>query len=255
MPIQHEMVSLSDRTCALILGSLLGDGSLQIHNGYVNARFSFRHSITQQDYFAWKVAQLKEISGPVPVFPQAADGFSKVSKLHYQSMALPALTELHSLTRHHGHFRIERRWLNRMTELSLAVWWLDDGSLISNTRKGVFCTDGFDEESVKRLARYLEVVWHITTHVGTVGRKRNGRQDQYFRLWLRSTEELKKLLRIIAPHVPQSMLYKVLVLYKDPILQQRWISELASLTSFSEAELEAIVSVRKSELAAFQKKI
>jgi predicted house-cleaning noncanonical NTP pyrophosphatase (MazG superfamily) len=47
----------------------------------------------------------------------------------------------------------------------------------------------------------------------------------------------------------------VLVLYKDPILQQRWISELASLTSFSEAELEAIVSVRKSKLGAFQKKI
>jgi predicted house-cleaning noncanonical NTP pyrophosphatase (MazG superfamily) len=254
MPIQHEMVSLSDRTCALILGSLLGDGSLQIHPGYANARFSFRHSLKQQAYFAWKVAQLEEISGSVSVFPQVADGFSTLSKLRYQSIALPSLTELYSLTRHHNRFRIERRWLNRMTSLSLAIWWLDDGSLVSNARKGTLCTDGFDEESVKRLARYLEVVWHITTHVGTVGRKRNGRQDHYYRLWL-STEELKKFLRIIAPHVPESMLYKVLVLYKDPILQQRWISELASLTSFSEAELEAIVSVRKSELAAFQKKI
>lgn len=256
MPKKNNMVSLSDRTFALILGSLLGDGSLRIHPGYANARFCFRHSAKHESYFNWKVAQVKEISSGKAVFRQKADGFSDNVKLRYQSQALPALTELYQLTHRGKTFRIRREWLNQMEDLSLAIWWLDDGSLISNTRKGVFCTDGFDEQSVKILAQYLKVVWGINTHIGVVQRKRAGRQDQYFRIWIRSGEELKKLLRAVAPHVHiRDMLYKVLILYKDPELQQRWISEIAKLTKFTEQEIAEVVEQRKLVLKAFQKKI
>lgn len=256
MPTKHTMVSLSDRTYALIVGSLLGDGSLKLHPHYVNARFSFRHSAKQQHYFEWKVSQFAEISAGQSVFLQQPDGFSQNLKLRYQSKALPALTDLYQLTHDNKRFRIQRRWLNRMSSLSLAIWWLDDGSLISNGKRGVFCTDGFDEASVKLLARYLQVTWDIRTHVASIYRLRDGKRYQQYRLWIRSSEELKKLLRIIAPHIAvKDMLYKVLVLYKDPILQQRWISELASLTSFTEAELVATAEQRKSMLGAFQKKI
>jgi LAGLIDADG DNA endonuclease family protein len=256
MPTKHMMVSLSDQTLALIFGSLLGDGSLKLHPGYVNARFSFRHSSKQRAYFEWKAKLCGEISGRQSVFEQPADGFSSNTKLRYQSMALPALTELYDLTHDKRQFRIQRRWLNRMTSLSLAIWWLDDGSLISNSRRGVFCTDGFDEASVKLLARYLQVAWGIQTTVAPIHRVWKDKQYDQYRIWIRSSEELKKLLRIIAPHIEvKDMLYKVLVLYKDPILQQRWISELAALTSFSEAEISAEIDKRKQTLKAFQKKI
>lgn len=253
MPTKHQLVSLSDQTVAVILGSLLGDGSLKLHHGYQNARFSFRHSIRQQEYFDWKVSLLSEISGNKAVFQQLADGFSRLAKLRYQSLALPALTELYKLTHNGNRFRIQRKWLNHMTALSLAIWWCDDGSLIGSGKRGVFCTDGFDETSVKLLARYLQVSWKITTHVAPVSRKRSGRQDHYFRIWIRSSEELKKLLRIIAPYIPKSMLYKVLVLYKDPKLQQRWISELTELTQFSEQEFTSVVLQRKAT-QAFRKR-
>jgi hypothetical protein len=250
----HQSVSLSDRTVALILGSLLGDGSLKIHPGYKNARFSFRHSIKQINYFDWKVDQLTEISGDKHRFLQKPDGFSKHEKLRYQSLALPSLTELYELTHERKQFRIRRKWLNNMSDLSLAIWWLDDGSLISNTRKGVISTDGFDHQSVKRLARYLQVVWHINTTVGVISNrgKNFSRESQYYRIWIRSGEELKKLLRIVAPHVHQEdMLYKVLILYKDPELQQRWISEIAALTEFSTEQITAVVNQRKASLKLF----
>ncbi len=256
MPIKHEMVSLSDRTCALIFGSLLGDGSLKLHPGYANARFSFRHSIKQESYFQWKVGLCGEISSNSSVFIQLPDGFSKNFKLRYQSMALPSLTELYRLTHDKRKFKIRRKWLNRMTDLSLAIWWLDDGSLTANYRKGVFATDGFDVDSIKKLARYLQVVWKINTHVGAINRVREDRTYQQYRLWIMSTEELKKLLRIVAPHIEiKDMLYKVLILYKDPVLQQRWISELALLTQFTEEEITSEVIRRKQTLKAFQKKI
>ena len=257
MPKKYDLVSLSDNTIALILGSLLGDGSLKIHGGYTNARFTFRHSLKQLNYFNYKVSLLDEISSDKSVFYQKPDGFSPNGKVRYQSKALPSLTELYNFTHKRGQFQIRRNWLNQMTDLSLAIWWLDDCSIISNTRKGVFCTDGFDEKSVKILARYLQVVWNIDTHVGSVYvKQRTGNKQHCYRIWIRSSEELKKLCRIVAPHIHElDMLYKVIILYKDSELQQRWISELVKLTDFTEEEITSLVNERKAKLKIFQKKI
>lgn len=46
-----KSIDIDTNPKAIILGSLLGDGCLKINQGYKNARFSFRHSITQQEYF------------------------------------------------------------------------------------------------------------------------------------------------------------------------------------------------------------
>ena len=181
-----KYVPLSDRARAVILGAILGDGSLKIQNKYTNANLQIRHSETQKEYLLWKAEMLKEIGGDRSISVQKPDGYSKERKWRFSSMRTPSLTELHRLTHKDNRLRIRRKWLNQMTPLSLAVWWLDDGSLISyGGRKGVFCTDGFDEASVRILARYLEVVWKIRTVVAPVGRKRDGKQEQYWRIWIR----------------------------------------------------------------------
>jgi len=245
--------SLSDRVRALILGSLLGDGSLRLEKPYRNARFTVRHAITQREYFMWKVRELHVIASPGSVHVQAASGFvGSKEKLHFQSRALEALTEIYRRTYDHGKLRIRRKWLNLLTPLSLAVWWCDDGSLIGNTRRGVLCTDGFDEEEVKVLAQYLEVVWGVRAHVGAAGR--TGRRAHYPRIWIRSTVELKKFLSIIAPHIPvPSMLPKVIMLYRDPKLQQRWISELERVTPFAPSVIRRYCEEKRARWKRFRK--
>lgn len=243
----YKELSLSDREKSIILGSLLGDGSLKIHKGYANARFSFRHSIAQKEYFLWKARELAAIGSDKCVFLQKADGWAKLEKLRFQSRALPVLTELYRLTHEQHQFAISRSWLNQLTPLSLAIWWCDDGSIISNGRKGVICTDGFDEKSVRLLARYVEVVWKVKMHVGPITRQRANERVRYWRLWL-STEELKKFLRIIIPYIPvPSMIYKFVLLYKDSQLQQRWISEMESLSVFSRDAIEKAYAERISK--------
>lgn len=245
-------VSLSDRMRALILGSLLGDGSLKIHKGYQNARFSFRHSTAQKEYFYWKCSEFSHISSEKNIFIQKPDGWSKNEKLRFQSLALSCLTDLYQLTHKHHRFLIRRKWLNLLTPLSLMVWWCDDGSIIANGRKGVLCTDDFDEKSVRRLAQYLEVRWNIYTHVGFVGRKRLSKREKYFRLWF-STEELKKFFLLTLPFLSvPGMIYKFLLLYRDPELQQRWISEIVRLSHFSFETVQAVLQDRKRHLKAFR---
>lgn len=244
-----EKSSLSDSCREIILGSLLGSGSLKVHKPHLNARFSFRHSKKNEEYFRWKVSELKEISSGKCIWDQVDE---MGEKLRYQSRALEELTELYRLTHPHGKFRIRRKWLNLMTPLSLCVWWLDDGSLVSNCRQGVLCTDRFAYEDLLIVVRYFRRVWNLHPRIGSVSK--NGPRANQFRLWFRSTEELKNFLRIILPFVPvPSMLYKVLILYKDPELQERWISEVSSRSGFGRGVIGEIVNERKNRLALFRK--
>jgi hypothetical protein len=243
---------LSENYKAIILGSILGDGSLKIHPPYQNARFSFRHSIRQKEYFFWKVGKLKEISGTLNHWFQKADGYGG-EKLRYQSRAIESLTELYRLTHNGGRIKIRRRWLNQLTPLSLAIWWLDDGSLIVNSRRGVLCTDPFSYDEQELLQKYLSVVWGVRVHIAKTARIRDEKRTEYYRLWFRSSEELQKFLRLVLPYVKvASMLPKVLLLYKNPELQQRWISEVCKLTGFSQSMVERAVREKKAKWKTFR---
>lgn len=237
--------SLPIQVKEIILGGLLGDGSLKINDKYKNARYSFRHSKIQKEYFFWKVNRLKEISGE-KYFWEEEDG-----KLRYQSLAIESLTEIHSLTNIGNKLYIRRKWLNLLTPLSLAVWWLDDGSLVNNSRQGVLCTDGFDLEAQKVLAQYLVKVWKVQVKIG-----KTAKDGGYWRLWFRSTESLKSFLRIILPYIKiKSMLPKVIILYHDPVLQERWISEIIQLTGFKKSVVEKYLALKKAKYKKFQKMI
>lgn len=257
-----KSIDIDTNPKAIILGSLLGDGCLKINQGYKNARFSFRHSITQQEYFMWKRNQLhKDFSSSKDFWEQKPNKKAKDyegHKLRYQSKALPWLTNLYFITHKRGvnnNIRIWRKWLNFMTPLSLAIWWCDDGSLVKNTKQGVFCTDSFTWKDMKILDRYMKIVWKISTKIYPVGLTRKDGNKRY-RLWITSTKELEKFLKIIIPHIPTySMLYKVLILYKDSEFQQRWISEIVNNSKFTKDQVEQVIFERKNQLKFFQRKI
>ena len=48
------------------------------------------------------------------------------------------------------------------------------------------------------------------------------------------------------------MVYKTTLLFNDPELQQRWISEMVSLSQFSKQEIENVVAERKATLKNFR---
>lgn len=247
---------LSDRSKEIILGSLLGDGSLRISKPYTNARFSFRHSWDQKDYFFWKVSELKEISGKSCWWRQDGPDGLGGRKLRYQSLALESLTELYRQTHDKDKLVIRRKWLNQLTPLSLTVWWLDDGSLIGHGKRGVLCTDPFSHEEQKILARYLLKTWNVRVAIAKIVRVRGGKRKEYYRLWIRSSEELKKFLRIILSYVPVGrVLPKILILYRDSQLQERWISEVVEKSIFSRDLVEHYLCEKRKKYKRFQKMI
>lgn len=238
-------LSLSDHCKQVILGSLLGDGCLVLSSGYKNPRFLFRHSEKQKLYFEWKLALLEEISSDGSYQVQAPDGWSTRNKLLYQSRALQDLLTIYKIVYLNGRKLVQRRWLNHLSPLALAVWWLDDGSIIGSGRKGVLCTDGFSFEEVEILARYLDVVWGLNVRVGRIRKDSN---KECYRIWF-NTLQLKKFLLLIMPYVKvSSMLYKFFIVYNDESLQERWISEmLQKMPDFR----EEIISLANSKSKKF----
>src|SRR3989344_7607687 len=103
-----KYVPLSDRARAVILGAILGDGSLKIQNKYANANLQIRHSEIQKEYLLWKAEMLKEIAGEKAVSIQKADGYSLNQKWRFYSKRTPALTELHNITYTHNKLDIRR---------------------------------------------------------------------------------------------------------------------------------------------------
>ena len=228
-------ISLSDKCKSVVLGSLLGDGSLKKEPRYANLRFKMRHSEVQKDYFEWKKNLLQEIATEKSVQIQKPDGYSLRQKYLFQSSARPQLTKLWEKVSNKNKMVIERHWLNHLTPLSLAVWWFDDGSLTAKKRKGVFCTDNFSKEECDILSQYLKKVWDINANVRPIKRKQNEKntytRELYYRLWLNNTE-IRKLLTIVLPYAETSFtVKKCLLVYADSDFQQRWISNMRGLLS------------------------
>lgn len=250
---QLSQISLSESCKAIILGSLLGDGSLKLYKPYKNARFWIRHSWIQKEYWDWKIARLSEINTKQSNQVQSPTGYSKQKKLLFQSAALEKLTQIYNITYKNNRLYIKRKWLNHMSTLSLAIWWLDDGSIIGNGKRGVFCTDAFSKKDHQLLQRYLHISWKINTKLGILNREYKGHTKQIYRLYL-NNQALKKFLVLIMPYAPiPSMIYKYCILYKDPNLQERWISEMLVAFPDWETNIRESIQNRKLKLKYFRK--
>nr|YP_009367793.1 putative LAGLIDADG homing endonuclease [Neodangemannia microcystis]YP_009367836.1 putative LAGLIDADG homing endonuclease [Neodangemannia microcystis]ARK14803.1 putative LAGLIDADG homing endonuclease [Neodangemannia microcystis]ARK14807.1 putative LAGLIDADG homing endonuclease [Neodangemannia microcystis] len=244
---QFNQINLSRSTKQILLGSLLGDGSLKIAKNYKNARFCEKHSTVQLEYLDWKFSQLEpELKGRIIISEPTSSSFSKKKKVLYQSRVSNELTILHHLTHTRNKKTIKRSWLNNLDALGLATWWCDDGSLNVATQQGVICTDCFTRAEHLILARYLEIDWKI--HCKIIDRPIKNKNKALirtdYRLRFSNIKEFKAFLRIILPHIPvASMIYKVMICFKDPQDQQRWISEVKNALPQFESEISTIYEI------------
>jgi hypothetical protein len=235
-------LNMSTDCLEVLLGTCLGDGSLQILKKYVNARFSMRHAIQYKDWFNWKVKILQELAADKAVHIQqpSKDSYGKTPILRFQTLVNPELTVIHSIITKKNHVHIKRAWLNHLTPLSLMCWWLDDGCLQVNWRQGMICCENYSKKEQKILVIYLNTVWHVKARVvqWTITQKDSNKKviKRYLAHRIKmGAIETKKFFRIIMPYIPcKNMINKVCIRHLDSKLQQRWISELkTALPQFS----------------------
>jgi hypothetical protein len=223
-----DSIKFSNSEKEILIGTILGDGSLKFDpkGKYKNCRFGMRHSMLQLRWFLWKILQLnRNLFTRKAIHVQAPDGFSQRPKLHFQTRALSCFTELHNELYTDNKLDFEKDWVLQITPVILMVWWLDDGGRIGDGgRKGKWSTQSWGLEGNKKLQEVLQEKFDISTRIVEMKSIVSGETQYYLEL---SQNNLKKLLRIIMPHIPvKTFVYKAFMCFKDQRLQESWIAEM-----------------------------
>lgn len=197
----------------ILYGSLLGDGYLFGDKKYTK-RFGFFQTKRKKEYvlFLKKILsynfnkEIKLIKKPVTKRwnGKSQYGFQIRDKYfnHLQKIFYPK-----------GKKRVTQKILSALTPLSLALWYMDDGSLAtakySKNQKGeqvwgarwiVLCTHSFTLKENKMIQKYFKDYWDINWNVY------KGRYGWYLKAYI---GEGMKFFEIIYPYIVPCMLYKI----------------------------------------------
>jgi hypothetical protein len=189
----------------IIFGTLLGDSSLYWGSGKKNCGLSGIHSITQTKYFDLKLKLLgniiKECKGTKGGYPGSKPNrrFNSVINKH-----LSGIIKEHCLN-FDGKKTITEKWANNLSPIALAIWYMDDGSLVKgngNQRECAgFATNSFSLVEVKLLKKHLEK-YNIKSSIQN-SKTSNGN------ILVISADGSEILFNLISPYIIKEMQYKL----------------------------------------------
>ena len=199
---------LSGQQMELILGALMGDGSLSPNpHGRSGTRFRMGHGAKQASYLDWKVSLLGNIGCTLSSNAKGA--------VFADLTPLPELAELREgVYFGDGKKHLSSEYLKALTPFALAVWYMDDGCFTVRS-KGVqertqggtgrveICVQAMSPGSRERLADYLRATHRLDVKVVT----RGSRSQAILQFTTAASEKFQKL---VAPYVHPSMEYKLL---------------------------------------------
>jgi recombination protein RecA len=201
---------LSEFQWQVILGGLMGDSALSATRSGHGARYRFGHGAKQMAYGDWKATLLANLGGSRWV---CADG-----AVFYDIRPLPELAELRQAMYIRGKKVLSEDYLKRLTPLSLAIWYMDDG-LYSERAKGLqdrtrdgsgrieVCVEALEATSRRRLVEYLADTWGIHPRLHLSGATQKA-------VLTFPKEETAKFHALVAPFIYPSMDYKLPVRFR-----------------------------------------
>jgi len=183
----------------LILGSLMGDASVRQREK--NSCFRVAHSMKQEKYIGWKLELLKHFN--ISEFEQRKRIINEreVNMIYLSTKTHPVFNYYRNLFYTNGRKKITLEILNQLTPRGLAVWICDDGSYDNKQGYIVLCTNSFSFEEHKLIKEFFNKEFGLDPTIGF-------RDGKYYYLRFKQGDT-KKLIEIIKPFIPNSMLYKI----------------------------------------------
>jgi recombination protein RecA len=134
----------------VILGSLLGDGHIGRIKKY-SAQFRITHGAAQTEYCLWKKSLFNGLVGYSGMNVRGGHAFDTMPMYELRQIA-----DLVYKENGKGGKRITREWLNRLSPLAVAIWYMDDGTFDNNRRyRAEISAHSFSYEDRQLLADWL----------------------------------------------------------------------------------------------------
>ena len=178
----------------IIYGTLMGDGYASL-----TGQVEIVHCAKQYAYICWLAYKLKS------VLSQAGIRITQ-GKYRIRTTALDTVKEIRKELYPDGIKRPTATFLDKLTPLSLAVWFCDDGSLDNGCNYHIH-TRGFTENENHYLSDYFKQKWNIIASVRHAHSKRMAKT--YYELCF-DKENSIKFTDIVKFHILPCMLYKIL---------------------------------------------
>lgn len=197
----------------ILLGTVLGDANLVLRGRRGKARLRFRHSERQLEYLLWKVKRLGPLVGRFSVskgirtldetvFPGYYIGGKQFVNYFAQSSSLECLWD----TWRDFYFFKEGRWvkeihsnvLNRLTPVSIAVWFGDDGNsslLYGKYPRVVLALGRISKDEAERVKNFFEETFGMSSYVRLMKPKMTSWYIRFF------GENAVKFLELVTPYL------------------------------------------------------
>ena len=186
----------------------LGDGCLGRPKNKQTCYISFTHSEKQKFFLEWKLEKInKELGTNGSV--NSREGFDKRTGKYYQScQAMVTSKKLLSFREElypSGKKQISKKYLDGLGLEALAVFWMDDGCVVSSNNVGLLATY-CDIEQATTIAQWI----HDLTEVNPKLYLDRG----LYRLRI-TRSEMPKFIHTIKPHMLSGFSYKVSLQFKN----------------------------------------
>jgi hypothetical protein len=193
---------------SLIIGSVLGDSQLEKRSQGVGTRINFEQSSANVEYLMWFYKFLALRGYCSDVAPKLSKKIAKDNKVNYtyrvNSLTFASFNWLHEMF----YIQINNRFVkivpkdifDWLTPLSLAVWFMDDGSNLKNSAR--IATNCFTIEEITFLCDVLKQKF------GIVATPCKGGVGKGFIIYIH-VESMKLFSSIVKPYMIPSMHYKL----------------------------------------------
>lgn len=190
-------LELSNEQEQFILGSLLGDLSIDLTEQMKNAKLCLVHSVKQEELFMKKVEILGEFMGNYKLYSQYDNRTDKIYQTwRGNSKAHKLFNEVYNLLYPNKIKTITQEYLDKINHpIALAYWFMDDGS-----ECGTIATNCFSLEEVELLINWLKTKWNI------ISTKQKNKENYVLHISQKSRLDFE---RLIFPYIVPSMYYKL----------------------------------------------
>ena len=202
-------LELTQNQLSLIIGSLLGDGTMRIGQGSINANFKVEHCLKQKDlvFAKYKVLKPWVFTEPKLSYRYNENGSKYKKSWWFRTVRHSKLTEIQKLFYFEGKKIVPRNIGMFLNSSALAWWIMDDGSY---SRSAIdISTYSF---TLKEIRKLLKIIKDKFSTQGKFFKDRDKGYRTYF-----SVSETQKLIKVIKPYIIDSMKYKIGYSNFDPV--------------------------------------
>lgn len=155
-------LKLTPKQREILIGLLLGDGHLETQNDGLTYRLKIEHCQAQKDYVKWLYNNFREWVLTPPQEKIKEINHIAVKNIWFNTVSHISFRYYGSQFYCHKRRKVPKYIGKLLKPLTLAVWFMDDGSLKSREHKALILnTQGFNKEDIERLRTGLEKHYQI----------------------------------------------------------------------------------------------